>query len=364
VLDLIFEYLPVNQASVLLFDEATTQLMPRIQRAARGTSTEQIRISRNIANEAVTSKKAVLVMDAEQDPRFDASASIVSLGIRSAMAAPLCHKGKVSGLIYVDRRASHVFTHSHLEVLSILAGLSAAAVDKAMLHARIERERKIRERLSRYNAPAVIDRIVSADDLEACAMTAEERDVTVLFADISGFTSLSENMSARAVTELLNEIFEALTEEVFREGGTLDKFIGDAVMVFFGAPLTQEDHAERAVRVALAMQRRVTKLNASRGADEQLGIRIGINSGPVVVGDVGALQRKDYTVIGDTVNTACRIESFIAHDGDVVIGPATFDAVKDRFECRELPATKLKGKALPLTTYQVVGANGHTTDDE
>ena len=362
VLDLIFEHLPVNQASVLLLDHQTAQLMPHIQRAARGKSTQQIRISRHIANEAVTSKKAVLVMDAEQDPRFDASASIVSLGIRSAMAAPLCHKGKVSGLIYIDRRASNVFTHSHLEVLSILASLSAAAVDRAMLHAKIERERKIRERLSRYNAPAVIDRIVSADDLEACAMSSEEREVTVLFADISGFTSLSENMPARAVTELLNEIFQALTEEVFKEDGTLDKFIGDAVMVFFGAPLDQEDHAARAVRVALAMQKRIAELNQSRDPDEQFGIRIGINSGPVVVGDVGALQRKDYTVIGDTVNTACRIESFISLDGQVVIGAATYAAVKDEFDCTELAPVELKGKAEALTTYRVEGVNGLIPD--
>ena len=184
-------------------------------------------------------------------------------------------------------------------------------------------------------------------------MAGEEREVSVLFADIAGFTALSENQSAQEVTELLNAVFQDLTEEVFEQGGTLDKFMGDAVMVFFGAPLPQPDHAQRAVQTALAMQRRIQRRNEENPQGPQLGLRIGINTGSAVVGDIGAVQRRDYTVIGDTVNTACRIESEIAEVGQVVIGSATFACVQTEFSCKEMPPTLVKGKQQALQTYLV-----------
>jgi len=352
ILDLIFQHLPANQASVMLFDENFKTLVPRMQRMADGSQPAELRMSRHIANAAITTKQAVLVTDTEEDPRFNAAASIVSMGIRSAICAPLCHRGSVAGLIYVDRRSSNMFSRSDLEVLCILANLSAAALERARLQSVVAQERDIRERLSRYNAPAVIEHIIQSD---ASGMAAEEREVSVLFADIVGFTGISEHRSARAVTELLNEIFQALTEEVFTQGGTLDKFIGDAVMVFFGAPLAQNDHAERAVRTGLAMQQRIQQFNTCNQDKPAIGLRIGINTGPAVVGDIGALQRRDYTVIGDTVNTACRIESEIAKVGQVVIGAATYDSVRDAFHCDPLPATQVKGKQQSIQAY-VVGS--------
>ena len=353
VVDLVFQHLPANQASVMLLDDDQKTLVPRLHRTAKGQRRADLRMSRHIANAAITSQQAVLVTDAEGDPRFNAAASIVSQGIQSAICAPLCHKGKVSGLIYVDRRARNIFTRSHLEVLSILASLSAAAVVRAQLQSAVDHEREIRERLSRYNAPAVIDRIIQVDALEASGMAADEREVSVLFADIAGFTQLSENQPAREVTELLNEVFQVLTEEVFAQGGTLDKFMGDAVMVFFGAPLPQPDHALRAVRTGLAMQQRIRQRNTENPQGPQLGLRIGINTGLAVVGDIGAIQRRDYTVIGDTVNTACRIESEIAAVGQVVIGSATFACVEAEFDCQAMTPTQVKGKQLALQTYLV-----------
>ncbi|MCA8954820.1 MAG: FHA domain-containing protein [Planctomycetes bacterium] len=356
VLDLVFANLPVNRAHVLMVEADTGHLVPMVQRAAPGMPDGRMQISRKIAREAVESKKAVLVFDAEEDTRFSLSASIVSLGIRSAMCAPLIHEDRVIGLIYVDRRARNIFSKTHLGILSILASLSAAAVERTSLQSRIEQERKIRERLARYNAPAIVERIIRADDGEAAGMVADEREVTVLFADVAKFTTLSENLPAREITGLLNTLFEALTEEVFKEGGTLDKFMGDAVMVFFGAPLAQPDHAERAVRVALAMQRRIDELNRAHPDRPQLAIRIGINTGTAVVGDVGARQRRDYTVIGDTVNTACRIESSVAAIGQVVIGPETHRLVAQHFDCTPLPAVTLKGKANAIEPFLVRGA--------
>ncbi len=354
VVQLVFAHLPAERCFILLYDEGGDQLVPKFERTAPGVARRPLRISRNIADAVLKSKQSVLVEDARADQRFAAAESIVSLDICSAMCAPLCHQGRVGGLIYVDRSGGgEPFYSTHLGVLSILAGLSAAAVQRAQLRSHLERERKFRERLSRYHAPSVIDRIVKNTDLDEQEMVSEERVVTVLFCDISGFTHLAENMSAREVTSMLNELFEMLTEEVFREGGTLDKFIGDAMMVFFGAPLLQPDHAKRAVRTALAMQKRLGEYNSRHPGSAPLGVRIGINTGPVVVGDIGAVQRRDYTVIGDTVNVASRLESSVAAVGQVIVGSETYELVRDEIPCQPLEPVRLKGKEHPLRPYVV-----------
>jgi len=164
---------------------------------------------------------------------------------------------------------------------------------------------------------------------------------------------MSESMAPRDVTAMLNELFQMLTEEVFREGGTLDKFIGDALMVFFGAPIPQHDHALRAVRAARGMLGRLEQFNAARPPAARLGLRIGINTGPVVVGDVGALQRRDYTVIGDTVNVASRLESSVARVGQVVIGPETYAGVRESFACHPIDPLVLKGKTQSFQPFLV-----------
>ena len=184
-------------------------------------------------------------------------------------------------------------------------------------------------------------------------MYSEEAVASILFADLAGFTSLSETMAPPKVTLMLNAIFARLTEAVFEFEGTVDKFIGDEIMVFFGAPIAQEDHAERAVRCAVRMRECLAEFNASRPEEVELAMSIGINSGPVIVGDIGSPQRKDYTVIGDTVNTAKRIESQAAKGGKIVIGPATHELVKDLYHCEALPPMALKGKQEQLQLYSV-----------
>jgi adenylate cyclase len=351
---LVFENLPAERCFVLLKEGEDGKLVPRIERAAPGSQLIALRISRNIVDTALRSQQSVLVRDTASDQRFALAESVVSLGICSAMCAPLCHKGTVSGLIYVDRSTSgEAFSTTELGVLSILAAISAAAVERAQMRAHLERERRARERLARYHAPSVIERIVSSTELDAGAMETEEREVTVLFADLSGFTRIAENLPPREVTAMLNQLFGFLTEEVFREGGTLDKFIGDAVMAFFGAPLAQPDHALCAVRAARAMMARLEAFNAQRQPDQRLGLRIGINSGPVIVGDVGAQQRRDYTVIGDTVNVASRLESSVARVGQIVIGSRTHEVVHGNFKCVPLEPVVLKGRTVKFQPYLV-----------
>jgi adenylate cyclase len=176
----------------------------------------------------------------------------------------------------------------------------------------------------------------------------------VLFADIVGFTTMSEKMIPAAVALLLNDYLTRMTEVIFRYEGTLDKYIGDAIMAVFGAPLDMPDHAERAIRVALEMQERLGEWNSEHKDGPNLRIRIGINSGKAVAGEIGSINKREYTVLGDTVNTASRLESGVAKPGTVVIGENTYALADGKFECRPLGSFSLKGKEREVRVYEVI----------
>lgn len=213
-----------------------------------------------------------------------------------------------------------------------------------------------RERLGRYFSPAVRADIVSR---KGDASVAQLREVTVVFADIRGFTSLSERMEPARVVSLLNEYFAQMCDVVFEHGGTLDKFLGDGLMAYFGAPLPQADHAASAVRCGMQMLRRVETLNAvrlSRG-EEALRIGIGIHTGPVVLGDIGPEQRREYTAIGDTVNLAARMESLTKERGvPLLVSDATRTRAGEAFTWGNHFTVTLRGKESPIRAHAPVAA--------
>jgi adenylate cyclase len=345
ILELVFKNLPAERGLLCLYDQGTDTITPKVVRSRDGVADRKISISRSIANEVIKSKQAVLVGDALSDQRFQAKNSILSLGIRSAIAAPMYHSGNVIGLIYTDtHNIEQPFREEHLQVLAVLAVLAAVGIEQARLREEIVHEQQIRARLARYSSPSVVEKIVKEAATPSADMVAEERVVSVCFCDLCGFTSMSENMAPADVARTLNEIFERFVDLIFSFDGTLDKYTGDGLIAVFGAPVTQSDHAERAVRTALLMQRELGELNRRHADRRPLAMRIGINSGPVTAGDIGSPRRKDYTVIGDTVNVASRLESTVAKPGQVVIGPTTYDMVKERFTCHPLEPIQLKGK--------------------
>ena len=166
---------------------------------------------------------------------------------------------------------------------------------------------------------------------------------------------MAEDMRSAEVIQILNRVFERLTEVVFDLNGTLDKFRGDGMMAFFGAPLSMPDHAARAVEAALRMQEALRDLNRSHRSLCDLRMRIGINSGAVVVGDIGSPDRKDYTVIGDVVNIASRLESSVAESEQVVVGESTWERVREQFRAEPLPSVRLKGKQRDVEPYLILG---------
>jgi adenylate cyclase len=252
---------------------------------------------------------------------------------------------------------TNCFTVNDLDLLTALANYAAVAVERARLNQKIVAEEKKRERLGRFLSPQVASRILTTSDTQGAELGAPEvREVTVLFADISGFTSMSETMSPSAVARLLNDYLSRMTDVIFKYEGTLDKYIGDAIMAVFGAPLDMPDHAQRAVRTALEMQERLAEWNAERKDGPAFHVRIGINSGKAVAGEIGSVNKKEYTVLGDTVNTASRIESSVARPGSVVVGQQTVALVQGQFELHPLGSFSLKGKSKEVLAYEVIGA--------
>jgi adenylate cyclase len=362
ILALVFDNLTAERGVICLYDEETDTTEPKVMRTQEGVPNEPISISSNIVNDVIKHRQSLLVQDTRRDERYGDADSVIMMNIKSAMCAPLYRQGRIVGFIYVDRQSGkHPFTATHLQALSTLAILSAVAVEQTALRDGLRHERDIRARLARYSSPAVVDRIVKAPGAAQTGMVADEGEVTILFADLTGFTAMAEKFDPPEVVQLLNSVFERLTDVIFEFEGTLDKFRGDGMMAFFGAPLPLADHAERAVRAAVRMQELLADVNSYTEPGRRVGMRIGINSGPVVIGDIGSPQRKDYTVIGDAVNIASRLESSVAKPGQVVIGPTTYDQLGPRFQCRALEETSLKGKRLTVRPYLVVGIDDPPT---
>ena len=178
--------------------------------------------------------------------------------------------------------------------------------------------------------------------------------VTVLFCDIRGFTTMSETMAPEKVVEVLNEYFTGVTKAIFDHGGTLDKYIGDAAMAIFGAPISKGNDAQRAVQAGVAIQKLVTEMNleAAKRGHPEIKVGVGINTGVVTAGNIGSPQRLDYTVIGDEVNLASRMCGK-AEAGQVLITESTGNEVRDQFKLNPLPPVMVKGKSMPISIFAV-----------
>jgi len=215
----------------------------------------------------------------------------------------------------------------------------------------------IKRAFTRYVAREVVTEILK--DPDKIVLTGERREVTVLFCDVRGFTSISERLSPEEVVSLLNAFYTLMIDTTFKHDGTLDKFLGDGVMAIFGAPIFHPDHTVRALRTALAMQAGIRELSARRAAEGKPALRIGIgvNAGSAVAGSVGTEARMEYTVIGDSVNLASRLESY-AKAGQILIAEHTYEIVKDAIEARPLGRLKVRGKEDELEVYEVLGVRG------
>ena len=215
----------------------------------------------------------------------------------------------------------------------------------AALHAQVERL------FRRYLSPDVADAMLSDPSISELGGRVDE--VSVLFADLQGFTPMSERRTPDEVVKLLNRYFEVAVPAVLSEGGTIISFAGDALMALFNAPIQQLDHSFRAARAALAIQQAIGSVGERSSSGETPRFRVGINTGPALVGNIGSAEIRTFTAIGDTINLASRLQTW-ADPGTVVIGPATYDQIKDVADVRTLDPIQLKGKSSPVQAYELL----------
>lgn len=218
----------------------------------------------------------------------------------------------------------------------------------------LRKKEVIQDAFGKYVNPEIVDMILKNPDGQW--FQGKKIPVTVMFTDIRGFTSFSEKTAPEEVVTALNEHFTTVTEIILKNGGHVDKFIGDAVLAVFGALLEYDDHAERAVRAAMTLQETIKKGNdAQKGSSQQIRIGVGINSGEVIAGNIGSQQRMEYTVIGDTVNLASRLTGIAAED-EIIISESTYDMAAGIIRAKKLEPVSVKGKSDRVRIYRVEGA--------
>jgi adenylate cyclase len=363
VLDILFEALPVDRGFILLSDgggdlvcEAArfkdrTQLRPSVE----------VPVSRTMLRAVMRERVALVTFDAQSDQRLSGGESIRLHQIRAAMCTPLWSGDRIIGVVQLDT-PFHVgaFGEREVDFLATIANYAAVAVERIRYAATAEFEKQVRTRLERYHSPALIEEVLRQGEAGADEGIRRLRaaEATVLFADLVGFTAIAEDSPPEEVAELLNAFLNLSVEAIFAAGGTLDKFIGDCVMAFFGAPVPQADHALRAVKAAIEIQRGLQAWNAERAAQGLPGFaaRVAVNSGPVVVGDIGSARRVDYTVLGNTVNVAARLEAHVASPGEVVLGPETHRLLAGALPTEPLGEFRLKGMQQKIVAHRVVAA--------
>jgi class 3 adenylate cyclase len=329
-------------------------------------------LSTSIINYVVRSKEHVVLDDATQSERFSSDAYVMAERPKSVLCIPVSQSGQFVSAIYLENNlATGAFSESRIEVLKLLAAQAAISIENAQLYDNLEAEveartkelhqktnalERLSNQLSKYLSPQVYQSIFDSKQ-EARLVSARKR-LTVFFSDIVGFTAAADRLESEELTQLLNHYLTEMSQIAIAYGATVDKFVGDAIVIFFGDPETQgnKDDALSCVKMAIAMRTKMRDLIGvwqSMGIEFPLHCRMGINTGYCTVGNFGSEDRMDYTIIGGTVNLAARLES-AAQPDEILVSYETYALIKDEIYCEEMEPMTVKGISHAITTYRVI----------
>lgn len=332
-----------DNCSVMMVNEETGMLEIL---AASGTNfypKSCIRAGEGIAGNILVSGKSEIINDVMADPRYKKGAN----NIRSLMCTPVKVKDRVMGVINISSEQPVNYTAGDLKLLSALAFQAALALENNKLNF-------IRQTFGRYLSDEVVNKLLA--NPAALKLGGEKKEITIMMSDLRGFTSLSESLSPETVIAMLNNYYSIMVEVIQKYHGTILEFIGDAIMVIFGAPLWTKSHAASAVICAVEMQSAMTKVNqwnATNGLPD-IAMGIGINTGQVVVGNIGSEKRTKYGCVGSQVNLTARIESYTA-GGQILVSGAVLSSIGPSLIVKDQRKVHPKGIKEPITVYDVGG---------
>ncbi len=360
--DLIFRGSPADRVVALLADEtldgrildySLNPISVKTRDEKNQQDTSALTISRTITQKVMREKIALLSQDATTDEQFSGAESIVSQGVRSTICAPLITESNVHGVLYADRLDPFAaFSPDHLELISAVAAQTAVTVETVKAHKRLAREEVARANYSRFMPEYVVKQLL--DNPASFKLGGVNQKITVLFADIRGFTSISEKENPEKIVGLLNKFFSVMTEIIFENGGTLDKYIGDGLMALFGAPTASEEDALNSIKAAVTMQKKLAELNNELRSEgfPQISMGIGLHTGVATIGYIGSDRRSEYTAIGDTVNLASRLQSN-AGGGEILMSDATSEACGNRIPFTQREPLVVKNRTQPVNVLEV-----------
>ncbi len=352
-LDKVIDLMSASRGYIVLIEEGILRV--RVSRTETNDAQDAgFTGSRTFVEQCIREKRPLITTDALADARFKTQQSVILRNLRSILAVPLLIRGECIGAVYVDNPfKSGIFKDEDLEFLQVLAHQAAIAIDNARLFSSLkssyEHSERLRTTFERYVNKQVMERVLN--DPKGDFLAGERLRVTMLASDIAGFSTLSQEMEAEDLVNLLNQYFRQMVDIVLDHGGNIDKFQGDGLLVVFGAPVPVEDSAHRAVRAANDMLRAIKEMNIprTRVGDPPLEVGIGLDSGYVVAGNIGSERRLEYTLIGVPVNNAAYLSK--RRPAGAFLSQNTYRQVIDEVRATAQAPMILKGATKPIPIY-------------
>ncbi|TVR44627.1 MAG: FHA domain-containing protein [Planctomycetota bacterium] len=354
IIEALFRVFPHAERGFLALGDDPANLEPRAMRTRKGGATQGLTVSASLCAAALQ-RRAVVVFNEDQNADFDQGMSLLDLRIRSAMAVPLTVKDETLGVAIIDSQdRGRPFNEEDMGLAAAVCRQGAIALKNALLLRQVEREVKTRSNLMRFLPRQVVDQAVAGEiDLALGGSTCRG---TVFFCDIIGFTAISETLNPQAVVGMINDLLNLICPIIEAEDGAIDKFMGDAVMALWGVPFDTEVASLQAVSAGLQIQSGLVAFNNSRPQwRPAIRMGVGMSWGQMVAGNVGSQDRVEYTVLGNTVNTASRIERLACAD-QVLVSSDLYERQRQQLFAIALPEVRVKNKDAPVAVYSVRGA--------